>query len=107
MSAFLVNLTVPNKHFFSVKLLLGLRDQVCNSQTTYKLKIKLLYNEEKAFSTKTESLNFKITLPLSKLHIVSNGLDFQMIFQSIYEVVNFLLLFNIRELSIGAKTRKF
>ena len=106
MSAFLVNLAVPRKHFFSVKLLLGLRDQVCNSQTTYKLKIKLLYNEEKAFSAKTELLNFKITLPSSKLHIASNGLDFQMIFQSIYEVVTFLLL-NIRELSIGAKTRKF
>ena len=47
----------------------------------YKFKIKLLYNEEKLFCTKTELLNFEFTLPLAKLDIVgsrpvSNGLIF-------------------------------
>ena len=47
----------------------------------YKFKIKLLYNEENIFPTKTELLNFKFTLPLDKLDIVgsrlvSNGLIF-------------------------------
>ena len=37
-SPFLVNLTVPNKQFFSVKLLVGLPDQLFNSQTMIKLK---------------------------------------------------------------------
>ena len=47
----------------------------------YKLRIKLLHNEEKFVWTKTKLLNFKITLPLAKLDIVgsrsvSNGLIF-------------------------------
>ena len=47
----------------------------------HKFKIKLLYKEERFFCTKTELLNFKITLPLSKLEmigskLVSNGLAF-------------------------------
>ena len=47
----------------------------------YKFKIKLLYNEEKVFCTKTDLLNFKITLQLAKLdmagsRLVSNGLIF-------------------------------
>ena len=47
----------------------------------YKFKIKLLYNEEELFSTTTDLLNFKITLPLAKLdmvdsRLVSNGLIF-------------------------------
>ena len=47
----------------------------------YVFKIKLLYNEEERFCTKTEFLNFKITLPLAKLDMVdsrqvSNGLIF-------------------------------
>ena len=40
----------------------------------YKFKIKLIYNEEKIFSTKTELLNFKITLPLAKLDMVGSRL---------------------------------
>ena len=36
--------------------------------------MKLIYNEAKHFSTKTESLDFKITLPLTKLDIVGSGL---------------------------------
>ena len=60
-----------------------------------------------------ELLNSKIILPLAKLEmvgsrLVSNGLIFQMIFQSIYiQLLNFLLLSNVSELSIGAKTKKF
>ena len=47
----------------------------------YEFKIKLLYNEEEHFYTKTELLNFKITPPLGKLdmvgsRLVSNGLIF-------------------------------
>ena len=45
----------------------------------YKFKIKSLHNEEKRVCTKTEILNFNITLPLAKLdmvvsRLVSNGL---------------------------------
>ena len=54
----------------------------------YKFKIKLLYNEKIFSCTKTELLNFKITLRLAKLgmagsRLVSNGLILQMIFRSI------------------------
>ena len=85
---FLTNLTVPNKLFFRVKLLARTCCQVFNLQTTYKFKIKLLHNEETDFCTKTELSNFKFTLPLAKLDIAnlrlaSNGLVFEMIFQSI------------------------
>ena len=76
----------------------------------YKFKIKLLYNEEKLFCSKTELLNFKFTLPL--LYIVgsrpvSNGLIFSDDIPVDIQLVTFLLLSNIRELSIGTKTRKF
>ena len=48
-----------------------------------KFKMMLLYKEEKFLCTKTELLNFKVTLPLAKLgmvgsRLVSNGLFFQM-----------------------------
>ena len=33
--------------------------------------MKLLYNEEEPFYTKTDLLNFKVTLPLAKLDMVS------------------------------------
>ena len=47
----------------------------------HKLKMKLLYNEEERFCTKTELLTFKITLTLAKVdmvgsNLVSNGLIF-------------------------------
>ena len=42
---FMLILTVPNKQFFSEKLLLGLCDQVFNSWAMYKFKINLLYNQ--------------------------------------------------------------
>ena len=71
----------------------------------YKFKIKLLYNEEKRFCTKTELLIFKFTLPLAKLDIVSsrpvlNGLIFLDDISIDIQLVTFLLLSNIRELSI-------
>ena len=78
----------------------------------YKFKIKLLYNEEELFSTTTDLLNFKITLPLAKLdmvdsRLVSNGLIFSDDIPVDIQLVTFLLLSNIRELSIGAKTKNF
>ena len=47
----------------------------------YKFKMKLIYNEEEFFLTKTELLNFKITVSMAKLdmvgsRLVSNGLIF-------------------------------
>ena len=43
----------------------------------YKFKIKLLCSEEKFFYTKTELLNFKISLPLAKLDIFQG--NYQMV----------------------------
>ena len=40
----------------------------------YKFKIKLSCNDEESFCTKTELLNFKITLPLAKLDMVGSML---------------------------------
>ena len=64
------------------------------------------------FCTKTHLLNFKFTLSLAKLDIVgskltSNGLILSDDIPVIIQVVTFLLLSNVRELSIGTKTRKF
>ena len=77
----------------------------------YKFKMKLLHNEEKVFCTKTEWLNFKITLLLAKLNmvssrLVSNGLIFSNSIPDNIQLLTFLLLPNIRELSNGAKTKK-
>ena len=78
----------------------------------YKLKIKFLYNKEKCFYTKTELLNFKITLPLTKLdmarsRLVSNGSIFSDHILVDIQLVTFSLLSNTKELSIWAETRKF
>ena len=75
----------------------------------YKFKMKLQFNEE-LVSTKTELLNFKITLAFAKLDMVgsrfvSNGLILADIPVTIH-LVTFLLLSNVSELSIGAKTKK-
>ena len=69
----------------------------------YKFKTKLLNNGEKLFGTKVKlvKLNFKITLPLDMDG--SRLLDIQVDTQ----LVIFLFLSIIRELSIGANTRKF
>ena len=78
----------------------------------YKFKIKLLYNKQKVFCTKKELLNFKITLPLAKLdmvssRLVSNGLIFSDDIPIDIQLVTSLMPSNIRELSTGAKARKF
>ena len=104
--------TVPNKQFFRVNFLAGLRGQLFNSQTMYKIKVKLPYNQEKLFCNRMELVSFKYTLPLAKLDIVGsrpllNGLIFSDDIMVDIQLVTFLLLPNIRELSIGAKTRKF
>ena len=64
------------------------------------------------FCTKTELLNFKITLPLAKLGMIgsrlaSNGLIFSGDIPVDIQFGTFLLLSNVSELSIGAKTKKF
>ena len=61
---------------------------------------------------KKNLLNFKITLPMDKLdmvgsRLVSNGLIFSDDILVKIQLVTFLLLSNIRELSIWSKTRKF
>ena len=65
--------------------------------------MKLLHNKEELFDAK-----IKIALPLSNLdmvgsRLISNGLIFQMMFQSIFSQLFFLLLSNISELSIWAE----
>ena len=79
--------------------------------SSLKFKIKLLYNEE-LFCTEIELFNFKISLALVKLDIaglrlVSNGLTFSGGIPVDVQLITFLLLSNVSELSIGAKTKKF
>ena len=78
----------------------------------YKFKMKLLYNEEESFCTKTELLDLKVTLPLAKVDMVSsrlllNGFIFSGDIPVSMQLVTFLLLSNVSKLSIGAKTKKF
>ena len=73
--------------------------------------MKLLYNEE-LFCIKIELLNFKIIQPIAKLDmvgskLVSNGLIFLDDILFNIQLVILLLLFNITELNIRAKTKKF
>ena len=77
----------------------------------HKFKIKLLYNKEKLFCTKTEMLNFKITVTLAKLdmvasRLVTNGLIFVDGIPVNIQLVTFSLLSIISELEIGIKTQK-
>ena len=65
LSAFLVNLNVPTKQYYNVKLLIRLSGELFNSYTMYKFKMKLLYKEKELFYTKTELLYLKITLSLA------------------------------------------
>ena len=67
----------------------------------YKFKIKLLFNEEIFFCAETELLNFKITLPLAKLVMISSRLVSIGLFFSDYvsvdiQLVTFLFVSNIR-----------
>ena len=73
--------------------------------------MKLLYNEE-LFCIKIELLNVKIIQPIAKLDmvgskLVSNGLIFLDDILFNIQLVILLLLFNITELNIRAKTKKF
>ena len=74
--------------------------------------MKLLYNEEELFCIKIELLNFKVIQPIAKLDmvgskLVSNGLIFLDDILFNIQLVILLLLFNITELNIRAKTKKF
>ena len=74
--------------------------------------MKLLYNEEESFFTKTKLLDFKVTLPLAKVDMVSsrlllNGFIFSGDIPVSMQLVTFLLLSNVSKLSVGAKTKKF
>ena len=78
----------------------------------YKFKMKLLYNEEERFCSKTDLLNFKITLPLATLNmvssnLVSNDLTFSDNIWVAIPLVTCLLLFSIWEPSFGTKTKQF
>ena len=75
-------------------------------------KTEWLCNKEEFFSTKTELLSFKITLPLVKLgmidsRLVSSSLIFLGDTLFNIQLVTFLLLSNDSELIIGAKTKNF
>ena len=64
------------------------------------------------FCTKTELLNFKFIMPFAKLNIVGsrpvlNGSFFSDDIPVDIQLLNFLLLSNIRKLIIGVETRKF
>ena len=77
----------------------------------YKFKMKLLFNDTKPFCTKPELLNFKVTLVLVELdmvgsRLVPNGLIFSDDILVDVQLVILLLLPNIRELSIGVKTKR-
>ena len=73
--------------------------------------MKLLFNDTKPFCTKPELLNFKVTLVLVELdmvgsRLVPNGLIFSDDILVDIQLVILLLLPNIRELSIGVKTKR-
>ena len=75
-------------------------------------KTEWLCNKEEFFSTKTELLSFKITLPLVKLgmidsRLVSNSSIFLGDTLFNIQLVTFLLLSNDSEPIIGAKTKIF
>lgn len=72
--------------------------------------MKLLFNGEELWYTETNLLNFDNTLPLAKLGIASSRLASNGLLVSVNILVNmqlvtFLMLSSIRELSIGEKTR--
>ena len=74
-------------------------------------KMTLLYNKEEFFCTGTELLNFRFTLPLAKLEMIGarlvlNGLAFSGDAPVDIQLVTFLLLSNVSELSIETKTKK-
>ena len=77
-----------------------------------KFKARLLYKEERLFCTKAELLSFNSILPLAKLDIVHSRLVSNDLISSDdipvdIQLVAFILLLNARELSFGAKSKKF
>ena len=67
--------------------------------------------EKNFFCARTELLNFRLTLRLAKLDmigakLVSKGLILSRDAPIDIQLVTFLLLSNVKELSIGAKTKK-
>ena len=92
--------------------MVGLPGKLLNSKIMRKLKMKLLYNEEERFCTKIELLNLNITLPLVTLdmvglRLVSNDLMFSSDIPVYIQLVTFLLLCSLSELSIGVKSKIF
>ena len=93
--------------------MVGLHVRSFNSKTEYKFKNEVtIYSMKKSFCTKTELSDFKITLPLAKLDMVgSRLLSDCLIFSDDIPVdiqsITFLLLSNIIELTIKAKSEKF
>ena len=76
------------------------------------MKGKLLYNEGKFFCTKMDLLNFMLTLTLAKLDMVgtqfgSNGLILLGNTPVNIQLITFLLLSSVIELSTGTKTKRF
>ena len=74
--------------------------------------MKLLYNEKDLLCTKIKFLSFKLTLPMAKLDIVgsrvvSDSLLFSGDTLVNMELITFLLLSNVSELSIGTNAKKF
>ena len=77
----------------------------------YKFKMQVLYKEKEFVCTKTELLNFMVTLPLAKLvlvgeRLISIGLFFLDDTSIDIQLVILLLLSNVSKLSIRAKTKK-
>ena len=77
----------------------------------YKLKTTLLYMEDELFYIKTELINFRLTVPLAKLYIISarlgpNSLIFSDDSLVDIQLVTFLLLFKVSELNIRTKIKK-
>ena len=92
--------------------MVGLPGKLLNSKIMRKLKMKLLYVEEERFCTKTELLNLNITLPLVTLdmvglRLVSNDLMFSRDIPVYIQLVTFLLICSLSELSIGVKSKIF
>ena len=82
--------------------MVGLHVQSFNSETEYKFKNEVtIYSMKKSFCIKTELSDFTITLPLAKLNLIFSD-DISVDIESI----TFLLLSNIIELIIKARSKK-
>ena len=77
----------------------------------YEFKMQLLYNEEEFYYLERELLRFMLTLPLHILDIIGARLESNALICSGDVPADarlvILLSSNVKELSIGAKTKKF